>query len=382
MHPYTGNYIEHIDSTTNNFKYYTFAPRPLMNGNMYQMDDELATLLTEAHRNIGFLEGLIQFAPNRDPFTELILLKECTYSRMIDYTGPNFKDVLTICGTGKGDISPIMNLKSAYKTAMTMEIAAPNLSRICGIALNGDEEADSIGVRDHQTFWLGAKTNLREYNPTEPDAVLPTLADISAYLYNGGEDPLIQAALVHYQFEMIHPFEKYNGVVGRILPFMVLRKIVGNALPVLCLSEHLLLNKNEYFDMLRTTQYSGGYVRWIKFFMQIINEAARNSAELLKKYEEAIKLDEERLRNAMPQTSTFWNVYEYIKAFPVTNIPIVAQNLSLSYNSVSKAFSTLQENNLIMQGSSAKRNRVWEYSNLDFIFSLPYINETTSIFEK
>ena len=69
MHPYTGDYIEHIDSTTNNFKYYTFAPRPLMNGNMYQMDDELATLLTEAHRNIGFLEGLIQFAPNRDPDT-------------------------------------------------------------------------------------------------------------------------------------------------------------------------------------------------------------------------------------------------------------------------------------------------------------------------
>lgn len=72
MLPYTGDYIEHIDSTTNYFRYYTFAPRPLMNGNMYQMDDELATLLTEAHRNIGFLEGLIQFAPNRDPFTELI----------------------------------------------------------------------------------------------------------------------------------------------------------------------------------------------------------------------------------------------------------------------------------------------------------------------
>lgn len=130
MHPYTGNYIEHIDSTTNNFKYYTFAPRPLMNGNMYQMDDELATLLTEAHRNIGFLEGLIQFAPNRGPFTELILLKECTYSRMIDYTGPNFKDVLTICGTGKGDISPIMNLKSAYRTAMTMEIPSTKQAHI------------------------------------------------------------------------------------------------------------------------------------------------------------------------------------------------------------------------------------------------------------
>ena len=81
MLPYTGDYTEHIDSTTNNFKYYTFTPRPLMNGNMYQMDDELAALLTEAHRNIGFLEGLIKFAPNRDSFTELMLLKECTYYR-------------------------------------------------------------------------------------------------------------------------------------------------------------------------------------------------------------------------------------------------------------------------------------------------------------
>ena len=149
MLPYTGDYTEHIDSTTNNFKYYTFTPRPLMNGNMYQMDDELAALLTEAHRNIGFLEGLIKFAPNRDSFTELMLLKECTYSRMIDCNGPDFKDVLTSCGTGKGDISPIMNLESAYRTAMNMEIAAPDLSRICGIALYGGAEAISIDVGDH-----------------------------------------------------------------------------------------------------------------------------------------------------------------------------------------------------------------------------------------
>jgi Fic family protein len=61
---------------------------------------------------------------------------------------------------------------------------------------------------------LGARTNLKSYNPTAPDAVLPALADISAYLYNDKDtDPLIKAALVHYQFEMIHPFEQYNGIV-------------------------------------------------------------------------------------------------------------------------------------------------------------------------
>lgn len=180
-----------------------------------------------------------------------------------------------------------------------------------------------------------AISNLKTYNPTAPEAVLPSLADISAYLYDSVDDPLIQAALVHYQFEMIHPFEMYNGVVGRILIFMVLQKIAGRTSPGLCLSEYLFFNKNEYFDMLRTTQYSGGYVRWIKFFIRIINEAARNSVTLLKRYEEIIRLDEERLRAAIPQTRSFWSVYEYLKAFPVTSIPIAAKHLRLSYNSVS-----------------------------------------------
>ena len=59
MIPYTGDYIEHIDDNTDNFKYYTFTPRPLMNGYMYKMDDELSALLIEAHRNIGFLRDFL-----------------------------------------------------------------------------------------------------------------------------------------------------------------------------------------------------------------------------------------------------------------------------------------------------------------------------------
>ena len=224
MLPYTGDYTEHIDPEKPSLTFYSFTPRPLMRGDMYQMDDELAALLIEAHRNIGFLEGLVKYAPNKEAFAELMLLKECTYSHMIDYDGPDFKEILTIRGTGKGDITPITNLEMAFKAAKSMEVAAPDLSRICGIALNVESENNPIDVRDHQTFWLGAKTNLKGYNPTAPDAVLPALADISAYLYNDhNTDPLIKAALVHYQFEMIHPFERYNGIIGRILVPMVLR---------------------------------------------------------------------------------------------------------------------------------------------------------------
>lgn len=179
MPPYTGDYIEHIEPGKNSLKFYSFTPRPLMRGHMYQMDDELAALLIDAHRNIGFLEGLIKYAPNKEAFAELMLLKECTYSRMIDYDSPDFKEVLTSRGTGRGNISPIIDLEVAYRAAVNMEICAPDLSRICGIALYGESEDNPMSVRDHQTFWLGAKTNLKGYNPTAPDAVLPALADIS-----------------------------------------------------------------------------------------------------------------------------------------------------------------------------------------------------------
>ncbi len=111
---------------------------------------------------------------------------------------------------------------------------------------------------------------------------MPSLADISAYLYDSEDDPLIQAALVHYQFEMIHPFEKYNGIVGRILIFMVLKKLQAKRyLGCVYLSTYSLI-KNEYFDILSSTQYSGGYVRWIKYFIRIINEATQTSVDLLK----------------------------------------------------------------------------------------------------
>ena len=375
MHPYTGDYTEQRKNEKFNFTYYTFTPRPLKNATLYKMDNELATLLIEAHHNLGQLEGLFQYAPNKNSFCELMLLKECTYSRMIDYDAPNFSDILVRRGTGKGDMEPINNLLAAYKASDGMQFTAQDYSKICSIALYGDKPEQQMGVRDTQTFLQYAISNLKTYNPTAPEAVLPSLADISAYLYDSGDDPLIQAALAHYQFEMIHPFEKYNGIVGRILIFMVLQRIADKALLGLCLSEYLFFNKNEYFDILRSTQHSGGYIRWIKYFMRIINEAAQTSVALLKRYEEMIKLNEEKLRAKVPKTRSFWGVYEYLKVFPIASIPIAAKHLNLSYNSVSKAFALLQKYNIIMQESNATRNRIWKYNYLDFMFTLPSINQ-------
>lgn len=329
------------------------------------MDDELAMLLIDAHRNIGFLEGLIKYAPNKEAFAELMLLKECTYSRMIDYDNPDFKEVLTSRGTGKGNISPIIDLEAAYRAALNMEICAPDLSRICGIVFYRESEDNPMSVRDHQTFWLGAKTNLKGYNPTAPDAVLPALADISAYLYNDqNTDPLIKAALVHYQFEMIHPFERYNGIVGRIIVPMMLSDIAREAKLLICLSEYLYHNKNEYFDLLRSTQYSGGYIRWIKFFLNAVRETVKQTAKTLLQYEHLLERDQKLLAPVEKLPPSIFLVYECLKKNPSVSSTFVAANINLSFNTISKDMHLLKESGIITQNGSGIRNHIWEYKSL------------------
>ena len=99
-----------------------------MRGDMYQMDDELAALLTEAIETLAFWKGLLSMLRIRsicgaDAFERVYLF------HMIDYDGPISKKY-SLSRTGKGDITPITNLEMAFKAAKSMEVAAPDLSRI------------------------------------------------------------------------------------------------------------------------------------------------------------------------------------------------------------------------------------------------------------
>ena len=93
MWPHTGKYVPHQDSRDPTFTYYTFTPRPLREERLYKMDDELAALLADAHQKLGFLHGMMKYAPNKQTFSDLMLLKERTFSVKIDYKTQSFEYV-------------------------------------------------------------------------------------------------------------------------------------------------------------------------------------------------------------------------------------------------------------------------------------------------
>ena len=116
---------------------------------------------------------------------------------------------------------------------------------------------------------------------------------------------------------------------------------------MLSLSEYLYKNKNEYFDLLTTTQYSGGYIRWIKFFVNAIGETANQSARLLTQYENVIAEDEELLGNAKSQARSIWIVYNNLKKYPLLSTFYAKAQTGLSFNNVSKVFATLKDTNIV-----------------------------------
>lgn len=362
---FTGEYEKYVPNKAGEFSFYTFTPRPLMSGDFFVVDEELSATLAKAHRELGILEGTVKHLPDRDIICDLMIAKECYFSRLIDYKDDPFSAFLKASSLGKEEANRVQNIISAYKFSQGESAHGNSLREICRIALLGNDFSATITERDKAIFLGGAVSNLKAYNPTAPNKILPALADIAAFLYNDEKtDILAKAALAHYQFEMIHPYECYNGVVGRIMIPMIMQKHGIEAASLMGLSEFLYYNKNDYFEILRTTQYSAGYIALIKFFVRGIYEAAKTANERIEKMLRIITDDEIKITARGLSTKRSLMIYTYFKSHIFSQIKVVSNDLGFSFNTVAKTINVLCEFGVLQLESSQSRHRVFVYSEL------------------
>ena len=364
MFVHTGDYLEHTGNDILRSTYYTFTPRPLMDGSFYTMDDSLSTLLSDAHRAFGFLEGLIYCIPDKETLADLILLKEICFSKSIDYSDFDIRSIIEKKGKGSLDCD-IQNTTSAYHYAI--EKTKGNLSYNGTItrALHGDHAKQDSAIRTKPLFLTKSSASFRQYNPTAPSKIRLALNDIDAYIRAGSADVLIKAAMCHYQFEMIHPFECYNGIVGRILPYNMLSRAEFSGVQFLCLSASLYRHRAEYFDKLESTQKNGNYTAWIGFFIRIFIEAVQTGIEFIQYYDALARNDEEKvLTRRQDRADHTLNVYNHFKRNIVSNIGYASERLHLSFPTVARAVGILQELGILVQTSAGIRNRVFAHTGL------------------
>ena len=213
--------------------------------------------------------------------------------------------------------------------------------------------------------WIGAANctlNEARYIPPNVDDMNSALSDLEKYMNEGDDyDPLIRIALIHYQFETIHPFLDGNGRVGRLLILLYLLEQGYLSKPIIYISYFLKKNQIEYYDRISEVRKSGNYEQWVCFFLEAMSAAAKDSLQTIEKLSDLHERNVANLPNTTRKNDNVRKVFDYIEQYPIISIKRTASALNLSYNTVSSIVNKLTQNGVLKEKTNASRHRVFFY---------------------
>lgn len=290
-----------------NTGYKSFVPSKLPPDPPIQYDAEMHTLLSLADRKLGRLDGITQILPNPELFVAMYVKKEAVLSSQIEGTQASFVDVLSAeynqaDDQRRDDVSEVVNYVNAMNWGLDKLGEFPlslRLIRNIHAKLLQNTRGSHRNPGEFRTSqnWIGpAGCTLNTATfvpPTVPDMEV-ALGYLEKYFYEEDYTPaLIKIALIHAQFETIHPFLDGNGRMGRLLITFWLCQQEILTKPLLYLSYYFKKNRTEYYDRLMDVRKKGDWESWIKFFLkgvaEVADEATSSASAILKLKEEYTK---------------------------------------------------------------------------------------------
>lgn len=362
----------YVDNLGGEASYQSFRPNPLPPIPEIKMDEEIVRLLIEANKQLVKLDMASQFISNADLFISMYVRKEALISSQIEGTQCTLDDVLDpeVEMNANLDVSDVINYVKATQYAIKrldkLPLCCRLIREIHEVLMEGARGQDKCpGEFRHSQNWIGpANCSLKEarYIPPNVEDMQNAMSDLEKYINENVEyDPLIRVALIHYQFETIHPFLDGNGRIGRLL---ILLYLMGQGLlakPVIYISYFLKKNQVEYYDRISEVRRSGNYEQWVRFFLEAVSKAATDSLETIQKLSSLHDTNIEKLPKTTRAKDNLRAVFDYIEQYPIIEIKRTAQELDISYNTVATAVKKLMELGILQETTNAARNRVFAY---------------------
>ena len=361
---------EYISNLSGEAMYKSFRPAPLPP--VIDMDNEMVSLLTGATKALATLDTLFSYIPNRNLFVSMYVRKEALLSSQIEGTQATLEDVLDplIEKNANQNVADVVNYIKATEFALERMNSLP----LCNRLIKEMHEVLMSGVRGQEKNpgefrtsqnWIGAAdSSLKNarYIPPNPEDMINAMSDMEKYINSDDSlDLLIQAALLHYQFETIHPFLDGNGRVGRLLItlFLMEKKVLNS--PALYISYYLKKNRIEYYDRMSEVRNKDNYEQWVKFFLNAIKESADESVDTIKKLSVLHDANNEKISAMGRATKNARAVFDYLEQNPIIDIGKTAEELNLAFSTVSLAVNRLVDAGILVQTNNANRNRVFAY---------------------
>lgn len=277
--------------------YSAFIPAKLPPDPPIIIDSEMQKLLSLADRKLGRLDGITQILPNPELFVAMYVKKEAVLSAQIEGTQASLVDVLNTPSSETNDrayneVIEVVNYVNAMnwglKELHTLPLSLRLIRNIHKILLEDVRGSNKNPGEFRKTQnWIGPQGCTLETATFIPPTVVEmekAMSDLENYMYEDDDIPaLIKIALIHAQFESIHPFLDGNGRMGRLLITFWLCQQEILSRPLLYLSYYFKQNRMEYYDRLMAVRIKGDWENWIKFFLRGIASVSDEATESAKK---------------------------------------------------------------------------------------------------
>lgn len=366
---------------TQQYQYKSFSPS-LIEHAWEITDGEVLTLLSDADRALGELNAFSQLVPDVDFFIRMHISKEATESSRLEGTQTTIEDAFL----GFEDIEPekrddwveVQNYIQAINAAIEQLESLPLSNRL----LKDTHKILMQGVRGKNKQpgefrvsqnWIGRSLKNAVFIPPHHEEVADLMSDLEQFIHSEQlhVPHLIKVAILHYQFETIHPFLDGNGRLGRLMIALYFSGFGLLHKPALYLSDYFERHKTEYIDRLMAVREKNQMREWLIFFLLGVHETAKDSIQVFK---DILHLKETLEREVLPRFSTRRQnnaqiLMRTLYQQPVMDIKAVSELLAVETNTATYLINDLVKHGVLEELTGKRRNRMFWFKDYLTIFS-------------
>ena len=316
-------------------------------------------LLDEASRAVATLAGVGETIPNPHLLMQPLLRREALLSSRIEGTVASLTEVFSYearpQSPARDDVREVVNYVQAMELGVerlqTLPISLRLVNQIHQRLLTGVRGEDKHpGELRKRQVWIGAPgSSIKDarFVPPPPELIRELFLDWETFANETSEiPPLVKCAMMHYQFETIHPYEDGNGRVGRLMITLYLIASGVLSRPLLYLSAYFEADRQRYYDELLNVSATGDWERWLSYFLAGVRGEARDVQARIRRLRQLLEGYRQNLQSRRAPSSDSQLLDEFI-ANPLMTVSVAADKLDMTTAGASRVLSRLVDAGLI-----------------------------------
>lgn len=368
----------YINNSLSPESFSSFVPSPLPPDPPLNLKGEHYELLDRATLALGRLDGLTwQLSPDVvSLYTYFYVRKEAVLSSQIEGTQSSLSDLILyesdeVPGVPSEDVGEVLQyVKAMYHGLKRLRkddfpLSLRLIREIHEILLSSGRGSEkSPGEFRRSQNWIGGtRPGNAKFVPPPPSEVIACMGDLEKFIHekNLHMQILVKAALLHVQFETIHPFLDGNGRLGRLLITLLLCSEDVLQEPLLYLSLYIKQNREKYYDLLQRVRTEGDWEDWLHFFLTGVYETANQAVSTSRSILELFQSDQQNIESAGRSIGTTLRIFKLLQSMPLMSIARTSQETHLSVPTVTAALTRLQELGIVREITSRRRHKLYSY---------------------